>query len=67
LVSCSTAHKAIRATFVTSRVVFYRAMREITAPFTAQRAMQNDIPRSVTIAGTSASRSTQSVVAGIPV
>ena len=51
LVPCSTADKAIRATFVTSRVVFYRAMREITALFAAQRSMQDDKPRSVMIAG----------------
>jgi hypothetical protein len=47
LLPCSTAELLKLVTFVTSRFVFYLAMREITAPFTAQRAMQNDIPRFV--------------------
>jgi hypothetical protein len=45
LVPCSTANKAVRATFVTSCVVYSRALPKGTAEFTAPRAMQNDAPR----------------------
>jgi hypothetical protein len=51
LVPCSTADQGLRATFVTSRVAYSRPVRNNTAQFTAPRAMQNDMPRSVTIAG----------------
>ena len=51
LLPCSTADEVARVTFMTSSPIHSRVLPENTAPFTAARAMQNDMPRCVGLHG----------------